>query len=233
MKKYNLDSKIIQSIVGVFILLTSIYMLYFYIPEEEIYEGFGMNYKNMCKGKKTHFYDVTGTNLNKTVFTIDDTTPTCSNRCDTSNCDVFTVKDNVCSLYNDLSNSDFSVKINCDELPANQFVTYEGEGFVRPSYLKDNEPQFVYKDYLLEQANSIKADYMRGMQGTQGLNQKLLELAHYFDISVDSIYINPNTGTNNNTYDYDSKQESNSTTIFDREHAIYMIIFMSRIPSTT
>ena len=131
------------------------------------------NYSNICHPKKANFYNIPeGTVIETKTFT---TPSTCKRQCDIKNCDLYLIKNNECKLYN-LENSNFTgAEVNCNNeiLPETidgKNYSHNGEGYIKKSFYNNNKNKFTHKDYLLEQANKIKSDYM-------DINDKLNRLA--------------------------------------------------------
>lgn len=178
------------------------------ISIENNIENFDLNYKNLCKSKRTHFYNLTnatgGTNI-----TITPDGSSCAYYCNLTNCDLYTLKNEnnrkICNTYNNVSNN-FSVIVNCDNKKLSDVdpskYSYAGEGFVKPEFYEENSSNFQYKDYLLDKATSIKQDYMNIKDRIQNLpdgqilqasvynsiNRKYHNLANYLDISINNFF---------------------------------------------
>jgi hypothetical protein len=185
------------------------------ISIENNIENFDLNYKNLCKSKRTHFYNLTnatGGIANKSNVTITPDGSSCAYYCDSTKCDLYTLKNEnnrkICNTYNNVSNN-FSVIVNCNNKKLSDVshvdsltYTYNGEGFVRPEFYEKNSANFVYKDYLLDKAKSIKDEYISIKEYIQNLptnqiiqpsiynniNTKYRDLANYLDISMENFF---------------------------------------------
>jgi hypothetical protein len=173
--------------VLVFIILSSVYFLYFNdrifvqaiiqnsLNNEDntnsnIIENFDVSrYEDICKNRKTRFYDFnkgTSSGLNIAII---DASNNCESICDNNpNCQFFIMKDNSiadvskCFLYNrvlDSSNIDRStmnIKVNCNSviLPSST-NTYNGYGYINKKYFEYNKAKFSYIDTYLDKANEL------------------------------------------------------------------------------
>lgn len=181
MKKYNSNN--IKNIILIALICLSIYFLYFYdsdlnieshIKRKDNYENienFDTKYKNLCKDRPTHFYNIDqskmGVNMGEVGFVYKPTSDTsdCNYQCDICNCNIYMKdKSGNCYIYN-ASNSDndtnMDISVNCNSkiLPPELNMVYNGQGYVNTDYFKNNSENFKYIDAYLKQANLLKDKY--------------------------------------------------------------------------
>ena len=166
------------------ILVSSVYLLYFNdkilvqsivqnsLHNEGSRENFDVHkYVDICKTRKTRFYNFTSASRPFSTITIPtDSSNNCENLCDTTqDCQFFIMNENdatKCYLYSsplDTSNIDtnsMNIKVNCNStiLPSNSNSNsnvYNGYGYVNKNYFKHNKNKFTYKDAYLEKANEL------------------------------------------------------------------------------
>jgi hypothetical protein len=175
--------------VLVFILIACVYFLYFNnkilvqstiqnsLNNEETtksnsIENFDVSrYVDVCKNRKTNFYDYNLSDPPLRLFDIG-INENCEQKCnDTSHCQFFLMKENAqgvvdnskCYLYikeldpsyND--NSLMNVKVNCNStlIPESTSSRYNGYGYINKKYFEYNKDKFSYKDVYLDKANEI------------------------------------------------------------------------------
>ena len=209
--KKNLKSKNIGKIVLIILLLSiSIYILYF--SNNSTINNFNIepfnNYLNICKSKITQFYNIPtslSSDLNKSTPIQNNTPalPSCENYCREKNCDFFTISGDIngthdCMLYNDMSNENLNIQVDCvgnkDKKIPYVGLTYNGQGFVSEDFFYKNQNKFTFKDFLLDEVNSLKSQYNnvynsianRNYDNIQNnytsINQKLAGLASYLNV---------------------------------------------------
>jgi hypothetical protein len=177
--------------VLVFILIACVYFLYFNnkilvqstiqnsLNNEETtksnsIENFDVSrYVDVCKNRKTNFYDFKMDTTLSTLPLYDIVTnENCEQKCnDTSHCQFFLMKENAqgvvdnskCYLYikeldpsyND--NSLMNIKVNCNStlIPNSTSSLYNGFGYINKKYFEYNKDKFSYKDVYLDKANEI------------------------------------------------------------------------------
>ena len=186
-RKIKINNKIFKYKFKIFvlacILVSSVYLLYFNdkilvqsidqnsLHNEGSTENFDVHkYVDICKTRKTRFYDFTSASIPFSTITIPtDSSNNCENLCDTTqDCQFFTMKEsdatNTCYLYSsrlDSSNIDtntMNIKVNCNStiLPSNgNSNVYNGYGYVNKNYFEHNKNKFTYKDAYLEKANDL------------------------------------------------------------------------------
>ena len=165
------------------IIVSAVYFLYFNdkilvqsivqnsLHNEGSRENFDVHkYVDICKTRKTRFYDFSSASIPFSTITIPtDSSNNCENLCDTTqDCQFFTMKEsdatNTCYLYSsrlDSSNIDtntMNIKVNCNStiLPSNgNSNVYNGYGYVNKNYFEHNKNKFTYKDAYLEKANEL------------------------------------------------------------------------------
>ena len=190
-------------------------------------------YMNICGNKDTNFYNISNSitpttiyelgnngisNGNNNIYTISKDGSSCEYYCRVNDCDLYLINphdDNTkekCSIYKDLDNSSFTTTISCNKRGNNlkdTELTYNGIGYVKPDFFKNNKEKFTYEDYLLKKATSIKGDYTeinkkikeivpQNVDSKVGelrslfdiLNNKMRDLgdSKYFDISLNNLY---------------------------------------------
>jgi len=147
--------------------------------ESNITENFNIQkYTDICKNRKTHFYNISPAN---TLFTVAPATNNCEGACDAAtNCQAFFMDDSAitttnpnptCKLYKgailnaqgiDTTTMDISVNCNSNILPTSTVVgggpTYVGYGFINNNYFKKNKGKFKYIDTGLNSSNQIKTN---------------------------------------------------------------------------
>jgi hypothetical protein len=133
-----------------------------------IIENFDVEkYIDLCKNRKTNFYDLTPSKLTNAVDVSSNSD--CEFACDQANCDIFLLKDisnsirKKCSLFKDPNFNatyDISLTLNCESniLPPNDYGVYNGYGFVNKNYFEDKKSEFQYIDRYLEETESIIDD---------------------------------------------------------------------------
>ena len=133
-----------------------------------IIENFDIEkYVDLCKNRKTNFYDLTPSKLTnaRDVSSNSD----CELACDDAQCDIFLLQDisnstrKKCSLYKDPNLNalyDISLTLNCESniLPPNDYGVYNGYGFVNKNYFEDKKSGFQYIDRYLEETELIIDD---------------------------------------------------------------------------
>lgn len=133
-----------------------------------IIENFDVEkYVDLCKNRKTNFYDLTPSKLTnaRDVSSNSD----CELACDDAQCDIFLLQDisnstrKKCSLYKDPNLNalyDISLTLNCESniLPPNDYGVYNGYGFVNKNYFEDKKSGFQYIDRYLEETELIIDD---------------------------------------------------------------------------
>ena len=167
-----------------FIIVASVYFLYFNdkilvqsivqnsLHNEGSTENFDVHkYVDICKTRKTRFYDFTSNKAPLSVHTID-ASNNCENLCDTTrDCQFFTMKESdqglgntkTCYLYSSPLNSNnidtniMNINVNCNStiLPPNSSNDYNGFGYVNKLYFEHNKNKFNYKDAYLDKANEL------------------------------------------------------------------------------
>ena len=138
-------------------------------------ENFNVSkYVDVCKNRKTQFYDFRmGSTISTLPLSVITTNNNCENLCDTTpNCQFFTMKENAagvvennkCYLYIkalDISNIDRSnmkINVNCNStiIPlSNSTNSYNGFGYINTNYFEHNKNKFQYKDAYLDKANEL------------------------------------------------------------------------------
>ena len=169
------------------IIVSAVYFLYFNdkilvqsivqnsLHNEGSTENFDVHkYVDICKTRKTRFYDFTSNEAPLSVNTID-ASNNCENLCDTTrDCQFFTMKESddalpglgntkTCYLYSSPLNSrnidtnNMNIKVNCNStiLPTNISNDYNGFGYVNKKYFEHNKNKFTYKDAYLDEANNL------------------------------------------------------------------------------
>ena len=133
-----------------------------------IIESFDVEkYVDLCKNRKTNFYDLTPSKLTNALDVLSNSD--CELACDQAKCDIFLLKDisnstrKKCSLYKDSNTNaiyDISLTLNCESniLPPNDYGLYNGYGFVNKNYFEDNKSGFQYIDRYLEETELIIDD---------------------------------------------------------------------------
>ena len=187
--KFNTQyfKKNFKILVIVFIILVSVYLLYFNdkilvqaiiqnslnnedITNSNSIENFDVSrYEDICKNRKTRFYDFNKGTSSGFNIAIIDASNNCESICDNNpNCQFFIMKDNSiadvskCFLYNkvlDSSNIDTStmnIKVNCNSviLPSSSNI-YNGYGYINKNYFEYNKNKFRYIDTYLDKANEL------------------------------------------------------------------------------
>jgi hypothetical protein len=128
-------------------------------------------YVDVCKNRKTNFYDYNLSDPPLRLFDIG-INENCEKKCnDTSNCQFFLMKENAegvvddkkCYLYikeldpsyND--NSLMNIKVNCNStlIPQSTSSLYNGFGYINKKYFEYNKDKFSYKDVYLDKANEL------------------------------------------------------------------------------
>jgi hypothetical protein len=147
--------------------------------ESNITENFNIQkYTDICKNRKTHFYNISPANV---LTTVTSATNNCEGACDAdTTCQAFFIKDPLpgdvnqtptCKLYKganlnaqgiDTRTMDISVNCNSNILPTSTVVgggpTYVGYGFINNNYFKKNKGKFKYIDTGLNSSNQIKTN---------------------------------------------------------------------------
>jgi hypothetical protein len=136
------------------------------IQSNNIIENFDTEkYIDVCKNKKTQFYDINTSKLTNELEVSNNSE--CELLCDQAKCDIFLLKDisnstsKKCGLFTDISGSyDTDLTLNCESniLPPNEHGVYNGYGFVNKFYFKDNNDAFNYIDRYLEETEYIIDD---------------------------------------------------------------------------
>lgn len=213
-----------------FIILASVYLLYFNdkifvqsiiqnsLHNEDIptksnnIENFDVDkYVDICKNKKTRFYDFTSETTPLSVYSIDGSN-NCENLCDTTpNCQFFLMNENneqqsrrnnrkTCYLYTrplDSSNIDtntMNIKVNCNStiIPVSNNY-YNGYGYVNKNYFQYNKNKFSYIDAYLDKANELiktikdrraNLDAIANPNQDHSQHSQLTSNARYYNISI-------------------------------------------------
>jgi hypothetical protein len=124
-------------------------------------------YVDLCKNRKTNFYDLTPSKLTNALDVSSNSD--CELACDDAKCDIFLLKDisnstmKKCSLFKDPNTNpiyDISLTLNCESniLPPNDYGVYNGYGFVNKNYFEDKKSGFQYIDRYLEETELIIDD---------------------------------------------------------------------------
>ena len=133
-----------------------------------IIENFDVEkYVDLCKNRKTNFYDLTPSKLTNARDVLSNSD--CELACDDAQCDIFLLQDisnstrKKCSLYKDPNLNplyDISLTLNCESniLPPNDYGVYNGYGFVNKNYFEDKKSGFQYIDRYLEETELIIDD---------------------------------------------------------------------------
>jgi|UniRef100_A0A6C0CBC9 hypothetical protein len=133
-----------------------------------IIENFDVEkYVDLCKNRKTNFYDLTPSKLTNALDVSSNSM--CELACDDVKCDIFLLKDisnstmKKCSLFKDPNLNalyDISLTLNCESniLPPNDYGVYNGYGFVNKNYFEDKKSGFQYIDRYLEETELIIDD---------------------------------------------------------------------------
>jgi hypothetical protein len=133
-----------------------------------IIESFDVEkYVDLCKNRKTNFYDLTPSKLTNALDVLSNSD--CELACEQAKCDIFLLKDisnstmKKCSLFKDPTSNtlyDISLTLNCESniLPPNDYGVYNGYGFVNKNYFEDNKSGFQYIDRYLEETELIIDD---------------------------------------------------------------------------
>lgn len=133
-----------------------------------IIENFDVEkYVDLCKNRKTNFYDLTPSKLTNALDVSSNSD--CELACDNAKCDIFLLKDisnstmKKCSLFKDPNTNpiyDISLTLNCESniLPPNDYGVYNGYGFVNKNYFEDKKSGFQYIDRYLEETELIIDD---------------------------------------------------------------------------
>ena len=133
-----------------------------------IIENFDVEkYVDLCKNRKTNFYDLTPSKLTNALDVSSNSD--CELACDDAKCDIFLLKDisnstmKKCSLFKDPNTNpiyDISLTLNCESniLPPNDYGVYNGYGFVNKNYFEDKKSGFQYIDRYLEETELIIDD---------------------------------------------------------------------------
>ena len=133
-----------------------------------IIENFDVEkYVDICKNRKTNFYDLTPSKLTNASDVLNNSA--CELACDNAQCDIFLLQDisnstrKKCSLYKDPNLNalyDISLTLNCESniLPPNDYGVYNGYGFVNKNYFEDKKSGFQYIDRYLEETELIIDD---------------------------------------------------------------------------
>ena len=133
-----------------------------------IIENFDVEkYVDLCKNRKTNFYDLTPSKLTNALDVSSNSD--CELACDNAKCDIFLLKDisnstmKKCRLFKDPNTNpiyDISLTLNCESniLPPNDYGVYNGYGFVNKNYFEDKKSGFQYIDRYLEETELIIDD---------------------------------------------------------------------------
>jgi len=134
--------------------------------QHNIIENFDIEkYHDICKNRKTHFYNLKRSKLSN-AFSVSSNSE-CEILCSEGNCEIFLLKDlsnstmKTCSLFNDIEGAyDISLTLNCESniLPQSDYGVYNGYGFVNKNYFQDNSNGFKYIDRYLEETEYIIDD---------------------------------------------------------------------------
>jgi hypothetical protein len=167
----NNIKKILYTFFIIIIIALNIYLIgfFYYNSKEFAYnkiEGFDVEkYVDICKNRKTHFYNITPSKLSQ-IYNVSSKSE-CELLCEQGKCEIFLLKDlsnstsKQCVLFNDTSGSyDLSLTLNCESniLPHNDYGVYNGYGFVNKHYFKDNNAGLHYIDRYLEETEYIIDD---------------------------------------------------------------------------
>ena len=238
MKKNKSNNKLLKNFSIILLLAVLIYILYFQSlfenseiknVDKNLKESFSY-YMNICGNKDTNFYNIpleasTISEIDipseNNIYTISKDGSSCEYYCRQNDCDLYLIKphdDNtkeICSIYKGLlDNSSFTATISCNKRGnylEDTELTYNGVGYVKPDFFKNNKEKFTYEDHLLEKATSIKGDYTEINKkikeiNPQNVDSKVGELeslfanlknnmgdlgdSEYFDISLSNLYTN-------------------------------------------
>ena len=167
--------KILYTFFIIIIIALNIYLIGFFYyysklfvynknTDTSIIENFDVEkYVDICKNRKTHFYDIKPSKLSQSSIVLSKSD--CELACDRDNCEIFLLKDlsnsKQCTLFNDISDSyELSLTLNCESniLPSNDYGVYNGYGFVNKNYFRDNNEGFKYIDRYLEETEYIIDD---------------------------------------------------------------------------
>ena len=204
--RINFNNQNKKKIIIVLIFGLCIYLLYFNDriliqdiiqkslsnnSESNITENFNIQkYTDICKNRKTNFYNFRSTNANGTVNNLSETpnTTNCELKCDENqNCYAFFIKDSTtantaptCKLYigdldpqgKDKNTMDISVNCESGILPTDLLgstPSYDGYGFINNRYYQNNKDKFKYIDTGLVMSGELK-NHLRDMRSTIDTN---------------------------------------------------------------
>jgi hypothetical protein len=158
--------------------------------ESNITENFNIQkYTDICKNRKTHFYNISPANA---LTTVTPATNNCEGACDDDiNCQAFFIHDPpenanqtpTCKLYKGailnaqgIDTTTMDISVNCDSniLPPSSSIgggppSYVGYGFINNNYFKKNKGKFKYIDTGLNSSDQIKAN-LRDMRSAIDLD---------------------------------------------------------------
>jgi hypothetical protein len=147
--------------------------------ESNITENFNIQkYTDICKNRKTHFYNISPDNV---LTTVTSATNNCEGACDAdTTCKAFFINDPLpgatnqtptCKLYKGailnaqgIDTTIMDISVNCDSniLPPSTVLgggpTYVGYGFINNNYFKKNKGKFKYIDTGLNSSDQIKTN---------------------------------------------------------------------------
>lgn len=219
---------IITIIIIIIALDLYLISLFYYNPQvllcnnsgstNKVIENFDVEkYVDICKNRKTNFYDLTTSKLSS-AFNVSNNSD-CEFECDRTNCEIFLLKDlsnsttKKCSLFNDISRSyETAITLNCESniLPPNDYGVHNGYGFVNKHYFKDNKDAFEYIDRYLEETEYIIDDlsYISYLhKKASGLNLTNSNSQNFYDYLKDqqltayNSILNTINGVNNRLFD--------------------------------
>lgn len=217
----------IKSILNIFLIIIII-VLNIYLINVLYYDSFVSNsntikenfdvekYVDICKNKKTNFYDLTTSKLSTPINV--NSNSDCELLCAQGNCEIFLLTDisnstmKKCLLFNDISGSyDISLTLNCESniLPQDDYGVYNGYGFVNKHYFKDNNSGFHYIDRYLEETKYIIDDlsYINYLNGkavsldlTNSNNKNFYDFLEYEKIQAYNTVLNIINDVNNRVF---------------------------------
>lgn len=132
----------------------------------------GSNFVNICHPKKSNLYNINLEALDEVATKTGISANSCKYDCDTGNCDLYLMNNDVCKLYKKKAHADsdaifFGVNCNNKVLPSSdssnpdaQKYIWAGEGKIESSFYQAHKKNFKHINYLLDTANDIKGDYI-------------------------------------------------------------------------
>ena len=217
----------IKSVLNIFLIIIII-VLNIYLINVLYYDSFVSNsntikenfdvekYVDICKNKKTNFYDLTTSKLSTPINV--NSNSDCELLCTQGNCEIFLLTDisnstmKKCLLFNDISGSyDISLTLNCESniLPLDDYGVYNGYGFVNKNYFRDNNEGFKYIDRYLEETEYIIDDlsyisYLNGkavsLDLTNSNNKNFYDFLEYEKIQAYNNILNIINDINNSVF---------------------------------